>query len=244
MRIDDVDVLRVEPDAATNILRDLERLGLHWDERVVYQSERLPHYDHALELLQQKQMTFPCGCSRRELRGRSYPGTCRNGLPSGKRARSIRLRVTQPTLCVDDQVQGRFEQDLQEDVGDFVVKRGDGLHAYHLATVVDDALQEITHIVRGADLLESTPRQMLLQQCLGYATPRYAHLPVALNAQGQKLSKQTGAKALDTRRPGPELFRCLQFLGQTPPSEAAYARPEELLQWGVQHWRLDKVPRP
>lgn len=243
VRIDDVDLLRAQPDTATNILRGLERLGLHWDESVVYQSTRVRHYERALALLREKKMTFPCGCSRKELSGLIYPGTCRHGLPPGKTARSIRLRVDTPSICVEDMLQGRYEQDLENEVGDFVVRRGDGLHAYHLATVVDDALQDITHVVRGADLLDSTPRQMLLQNYLELAVPRYAHLPVALNDQGQKLSKQTGAQPIDTRRPASAVFQCLEFLGQHPPSEAANASVEELLQWGIQNWSLRKVPQ-
>lgn len=243
VRIDDVDVVRAQPDTATSILRDLERLGLHWDESVVYQSTRAQHYEHALALLREKSMTFPCACSRKELRGLVYPGTCRHGLPAGKTARSIRLRVDTRSICVDDMVQGHFEQDLVNEVGDFVVKRGDGLHAYHLATVVDDALQEISDVVRGADLLDSTPRQVLLQTYLRFCAPRYAHLPVALNAQGQKLSKQTGAQPIANRHPTSAIFSCLQFLGQEPPSDAADAHHEELLQWGIEHWRLGKVPR-
>lgn len=242
VRIDDVDATRTVPGATRHILRDLERLGLHWDETVVYQSTRSQHYDSALSSLRTNQNTFPCGCSRKELHGQIYSGTCRHGLPPGKTARSIRLRCEVGCICVHDMIQGPFTQDLKSAVGDFVVKRGDGMHAYHLATVVDDALQDITDIVRGADLLDSTPRQMLLQRHLAFPLPRYAHLPIALNAQGQKLSKQTGAQPIDTRRPTQMLFGCLQFLGQHPPSDAADARPEELLQWAIKNWSLSKVP--
>ncbi|NIR58753.1 MAG: tRNA glutamyl-Q(34) synthetase GluQRS, partial [Gammaproteobacteria bacterium] len=180
---------RTVPGAADGILADLQRLGLQWDGEVTYQHPRGEQYRTALERLRQDGWTFSCGCSRKDFDG-IYPGTCREGLPPGKRARTRRMRIRDMAIALHDTIQGGFHQDLGEDVGDFVIRRADGIYAYHLAVVVDDAELGVTDIVRGADLLGSTPRQVHLQRCLGLPTPRYAHLPVAVNATGQKLSKQ------------------------------------------------------
>jgi glutamyl-Q tRNA(Asp) synthetase len=222
VRIEDLDRPRVQPGAADEILRTLEALGLRWDGEVLYQSRREALYRQALERL--RAHTYWCGCSRREIAdsslglavdgARIYPGTCRAGLAPGKRGRALRVRVPAQEVGFVDRVQGVQAQLLTRDVGDFVLYRADGLFAYQLAVVVDDAAQAVSHVVRGADLLDSTARQIHLQRLLGVPTPSYLHVPIALNAAGEKLSKQTGAPPIDGRQPGEALAAALRFLGQ------------------------------
>jgi glutamyl-Q tRNA(Asp) synthetase len=250
LRMEDVDAPRCSQAAAHSILRTLEAFGFAWDGEVVWQSRRTAAYAAALEQLKQAGRVFPCACTRKELADSMlaadgaalYPGTCRNGLPPGKTARAWRLRVDAARVAFDDALQGRIESALAREAGDFILLRADGLFAYQLAVVVDDAAAGITHVVRGADLLLSTPRQIYLQQCLGLPTPAYAHLPVAVNAAGEKLSKQTRALPLDNQRPGPELWAALDFLGQQPPPELRVAGCGELWHWALANWQLGRVP--
>lgn len=242
VRIDDLDGPRTVSGAAKSILSDLERLGLIWDGDVCYQHTRGDHYRRGLEKLRAAGWTFPCGCSRKDFEG-IYPGTCRRGLAPGKRARTRRLRVDDVAISFDDAVQGECCQSLHDSVGDFVIRRADGIFAYHLAVVVDDAEFAVTEIVRGADLLDSTPRQIHLQRCLGLPTPGYAHLPVAVNAGGQKLSKQTFAEPVAGKPAVPLLLAALDFLGQQPHVGLGDASLDELWAWAIGHWRLDRVPR-
>ena len=217
VRIEDLDRPRCVPGAAAAILRALERLGLHWDGEVLYQSRRLEHYRAALENLAPH--TYWCGCTRREIADSSlglaadgahiYPGTCRAGTAH---KRALRVRTTRDAIVFIDRVQGRCEQVLEHDIGDFVLYRADGLFAYQLAVVVDDAAQGVTDVVRGADLLDSTPRQIYLQRLLGLPTPRYLHVPVALDMEGAKLSKQTAAAPIEADASA--LRHALRFLGQ------------------------------
>jgi glutamyl-Q tRNA(Asp) synthetase len=172
-----------------------------------------------------------------------YPGTCRDGLPAGKAARAWRLAVPDRTITFEDAIQGVVTQNLAHEVGDFVLLRADGLFAYQLAVVVDDADQGITHVVRGADLLPSTPRQIHVQHCLGLPTPAYAHLPVAVNAVGEKLSKQTLAAPIADTTPVRALMAALDFLGQSPPAVLATASIADVWTWALQHWNLSRVPR-
>jgi glutamyl-Q tRNA(Asp) synthetase len=195
VRIEDIDTPRTVPGAADDILRTLERFGLEWDGPVLYQSSRLEAYQAALERLS----VFPCGCSRKDV-GDRYPGTCRNGIQGRVDMPSWRFRVPDQIVSFEDRRMGPQHQNVHDYVGDFVLKRADGLFAYQLAVVVDDAYQGITDVVRGEDLLDSTARQILLQRALGLPQPRYMHLPVVLNEAGQKLSKQTGATPLDPDR--------------------------------------------
>jgi len=253
LRMEDVDTPRTVPGAADDILRALEDFGFEWDEAVVWQSQRLNAYAAALQQLKESGLAYACACSRREIGdsatrtaidgGRVYPGTCRNGLPAGSTARAWRLRTTDEEIAFEDRLQGRIVQRLEQDVGDFVLLRADGLYAYQLAVVVDDAAQGVTHVVRGADLLDSTPRQIWLQRCLSLPTPGYAHLPVACNTAGEKLSKQTRAPGLRRERATSELTRALAFLGQQPPPELAQASLTELWRWAFEHWRFDRIPR-
>jgi len=231
VRIEDVDGDRNVDGADRHILASLLRCGMQWDGEVTWQSQRTDLYEAAL--LRLGDQVYPCGCSRREiadsqtrLTGRQaqaliYPGTCRHGLAPGKVARAQRLKVPQEPHCVlgfTDRWSGPYSQDLTDEVGDFVIRRADGYWAYQLAVVVDDGAQGITDIVRGADLLDSTPRQLYLQQLLGLPQPSYLHVPVVVNEVGDKLSKQTGAQAFDNGSSMAELLRdailpAARFLG-------------------------------
>lgn len=251
IRMEDLDPPREMPGAAGLILKTLERHGFEWDGEVVYQSRRAPAYEAALDALEQRGLLYPCACTRKEIadsaihgiEGPVYPGTCRAGLAPGKIERARRVRVDDREIAFDDALQGRIAQHLARDIGDFVLKRADGHYAYQLAVVVDDAAQGVTHIVRGADLLDSTPRQIYLQQLLGLPQPRYAHLPVAANSAGEKLSKQTRASPLAPDNPAPALWQALQFLGQNPPAELQGSRPDQVWEWALAHWNMANVPR-
>ena len=237
VRIEDLDRARCMPGAADAILRTLERLGLHWDGEVLYQSRRLERYRAALAELASH--TYWCGCTRREIADSSlglaadgahiYPGTCRAGTA---RKRALRVRTTMEPIAFVDRVQGQCDQVLERDIGDFVLYRADGLFAYQLAVVVDDAAQGITDVVRGADLLDSTPRQIYLQRLLGLPTPRYLHVPVALDAAGEKLSKQSAAAPIEADAHA--LRQALRFLGQ-----AEAATPQEALE----RWKPQLISR-
>ncbi|MEO8144873.1 MAG: tRNA glutamyl-Q(34) synthetase GluQRS [Betaproteobacteria bacterium] len=241
LRMEDLDQARVIPGAGDTILRQLEAFGLAWDGPVARQSARLDLYRDAMQKL--KDHSYPCGCTRKELEdsalaidgSRIYPGTCRNGLVPGKTSRAIRLRTHADPIRFIDRVQGKMVQAVEREVGDFVLRRADGIFAYQLAVVVDDAAQGVTDVVRGADLLDSTARQIHLQRLLGVATPRYLHLPVATNAGGEKISKQT--RAPDARPD--DIAPALSFLGMDAPGGAG---TEELLRWAVKHWDPVRIP--
>lgn len=251
VRIEDVDVPRCKPEYEAAILRTLVCYGFRIDAEILRQSERTARYQEALNRLFFDGHVFGCACTRKEIEASPraadgahiYPGTCRNGLPEGREARAWRMRVNDTPISFDDAVQGTQTQNLASEVGDFVLLRADGYFAYQLAVVADDYAQDITHIVRGADLLDSTARQIWLQQCLGYPVPQYVHLPVAVNADGEKLSKQTLATALNDNDPVPALWQALAFLGQNPPEALRSSDRDTLWQWAHQHWQLAKVPR-
>ncbi len=243
VRMEDLDLPRVVPGAADFILQVLDRFGFEWDGPVLYQSNRMEAYHSALQLLREKGIAYPCGCSRKEIgEQQRYPGTCRAGLPAGKGARAWRLRVDPHLIHWQDRLQGAGQQDLQSTIGDFVLLRADGIFAYQLAVVVDDAFQQVNSIVRGADLLDSIPRQIYLQRQLALPLPEYLHLPVAVNAHGEKLSKQTKAPALNDADPASELWQALKFLGQNPPSELCRGLLPELWRWALRHWNTANVP--
>ena len=249
VRIEDLDPPREMPGAAEVILTTMEAFGFEWDGPVLRQSQRLEAYDAALQKLEQHALLYPCACTRKEIAdsalhgidGLVYPGTCSAGLGAGKAARAWRIRVRDQVTAFEDVIQGRITQNLAKDIGDFILKRADGCYAYQLAVVVDDAEQEITHVVRGADLLNSTPRQNYLQQCMGLATPVYAHLPIATNQDGEKLSKQTLAKALDDSQPARQLWQALDFLGQHPDSGLKNASLQGLWTWAMHNWQIAKI---
>lgn len=252
LRIDDLDPPREQPGAAAEILSILDHFGFEWDGPVVYQSQRHAAYQEALDRLASAAQTYPCTCSRKEIAeagqdgvsGAVYPGTCRN--PANRRkhtSAATRVSVPDRRLCLQDRIQGEYCQNLATDIGDFVLRRRDGLYSYHLAVTVDDAWQQITHIVRGVDLLDSTPRQLYLQALLGLPSPAYAHLPVAVNRDGQKLSKQTFARPLSRDHSNRQLWEALRFLGQQPPPELAAATVGGIWEWAEPHWSIDKVPR-
>lgn len=252
VRIEDIDAPRAVPGAADHILRTLDGFGFEWDGEVVFQSRRLDFYHAALVRLQLAGRAYPCSCSRSEIAaaasrasidgGLLYPGTCRSGLKEGAAARAWRLRVPDRDFVCDDRIQGASRQNLERDVGDFVLLRADGQYAYQLAVVVDDAAQGVNAVVRGADLLDSTARQAWLQQCLGISTPTYAHLPVALNAAGEKLSKQTKATAVDPADGVAILNRVMRFLGQATYRGDTRCALREFWQWAVATWDLARVP--
>jgi glutamyl-Q tRNA(Asp) synthetase len=251
VRIDDLDPPRVAPGAVDSILRCLEAFRMCWDGEVVLQSRRGEAYHAALHQLRNRNKVYPCGCSRREIddagiagvEGAVYPGTCRDGLPPGREARTFRLRTQGADVEFTDQLQGPVRQQIETDIGDFVLYRADHVFAYHLACAVDDAAQGITHVVRGADLIASTPRQIYLQQLLGLPTPEYLHLPVAVNAQGQKLSKQTLAEAVAVIDPAATLVRLLCFLNHPPPADLRTGDPAALWQWAIGTWQRERLPR-
>lgn len=253
VRIEDVDGPRTVAGAADHILRTLAGFGFEWDEEVVVQSQRLDRYHAALSRLQADGWVYPCACSRSEIAaatttrsidgGLRYPGTCRNGLPPDKTARAWRLRVPDQDIAFVDRIQGETHQNPERDVGDVVLLRADGQYAYQLAVVVDDAAQGINTIVRGVDLLDSTARQLWLQRCLGLPTPIYAHLPVVVNAVGEKLSKQTLAAAVDPAHGSAALAAACSFLGHPPPDELVHAPLPEFWRWAIAHWSMSRVPK-
>ncbi|MCG2634213.1 MAG: tRNA glutamyl-Q(34) synthetase GluQRS [Gammaproteobacteria bacterium] len=241
VRMEDLDRPRTVPGAADRILWQLEAHGLHWDESVLWQSSRDPAYFDALATLQAQGLVYPCGCSRAEIKASSvdsiYPGTCADGLKPGREPRALRLR-TAGRVEFSDRLCGPYAQDLEQTCGDFVIRRADTLFAYQLAAVVDDGFQRITQVVRGADLLDSTPRQIYLQRALGLTTPDYLHLPLVLDNAGRKLAKRSGAQALLGAQAEDNLIAALGFLGQPPPQELAGAPVSELLVWAEANWSL------
>jgi len=251
VRIEDLDQPRVVPGAAEEILQTLELLGFCWDGEVLWQSRRLSCYQAALDELAVRGLVFDCACSRKEIlasaphpgeEGPVYPGTCRQGLPPGRVPRAQRLKTGTGTICYHDGVFGAQQQHLATAVGDFVLRRADGIFAYQLAVVVDDAECGVNQVVRGADLLGSTPRQIYLLGCLGLPVPHYLHLPLAIGKDGQKISKRDGTLQLDPALGGRWLVAVLQFLGQDPPLELGAEAPATVLGWGVENFSAEKIP--
>ncbi|HNO75412.1 tRNA glutamyl-Q(34) synthetase GluQRS [Nitrosomonas mobilis] len=253
VRIEDVDTPRVIKGAADDILRTLEAFGLYWDETVVYQSKRTAAYQETLDNLQQKDWLYPCTCSRQQIAahgrpgqdGFIYPGTCRqtgiNETDTSNHCFAWRIHTREQIIQFHDLLRGQLQLDLPNELGDFVLCRSDGIFTYQLAVAVDDAWQRVTHVVRGTDLLFSTFRQRYLQQLLGYVTPTYCHLPLALDSQGKKLSKRTHAFPVSAADPLPTLLAALAFLGQDV-SNAPRDNIETFWQWARLHWQWDKIP--
>ena len=260
VRMEDLDKPREVAGAADSILRQLEHFGFEWDEPIIMQSQRVEHYETALNRLKNKQLIYPCTCTRKEIADSSanigvdgiiYPRTCLLHGTKPNKTSAWRVKTNNSTIHFCDAIQGEISHSLSNQVGDFILKRADGLFAYQLAVVVDDAEQGVTHIVRGADLLDSTTRQIYLQQLLGYAAPHYAHVPVASNLAGDKLSKQTLAKPINIKLSGQSssiivnalIFEALSFLGQNPPLAIKKVSLNECWHWAVTHWSLANVPK-
>lgn len=245
VRMEDIDPAREPPGAADLILRTLDAFQLHWDGAVLYQSQRLEAYQQALEQLRQQDLIYRCNCPRQRiqaLRG-IYDGHCRHHRPPGSDTCSIRIKVPDQQWGFDDRILGKYQQHLLRDSGDFVLHRRDALPAYQLAVVVDDAWQGITDVVRGSDLLDSTPRQLYLQTTLGLPAPRYAHIPVASNSQGLKLSKQNMARPLDPAQAPEAMHQALTFLGQQPAGRLKKEPVGTQLDWAIRHWDIQQVPK-
>ncbi len=252
LRIEDLDKPREIAGAADTILRQLEAFGFEWDGEIIYQSQRHAFYTEAFQQLNAQHLLYPCTCTRKEITDSSqqwgiegviYPKTCLTHALKPLAPSAWRIKTNATPIQFEDAIQGTLSQQLNEAVGDFILKRADGLFAYQLAVVVDDAAQGITHIVRGADLLASTPRQIYLQQLLQLNTPHYAHVPLACNAAGEKLSKQTLAKSIDASQANQRLLEALSFLGQHPPDELKNATMADLWHWAMTYWQLENVPK-
>lgn len=241
VRVEDIDPPREVPGSAEGILRELARLGMTQDGPVLFQSQRMEAYREACMRLIANGRAYYCRCSRKMLPEEGvYPGTCRNARVEASEVKRLRFRVEEPIYAFEDKVMGRFEQDLANEVGDFVIQRPDGLPAYQLAVVVDDAWQSITEVVRGADLLDSTPRQIALQKALGLPTPSYCHLPLAILPDGSKLSKRLRSDPTSAYEPADAVRQALVFLGQTPPTKLEL---DQLWSWAIAHWDISRVPR-
>lgn len=256
VRMEDVDELRNVKGAADSILHSLEAFGFEWDESVLYQTQRKDAYTEALQTLKQLNLVYPCTCSRKSLKalaaagkiqsgplGLVYPGTCmENSFTSYKPDDyAIRIKTPEKTYAFNDEILGHKIQNLKTESGDFIIRRRDGLFAYQLAVVVDDAFQNITHVVRGVDLLDSTVRQFFLQTCLDYPELNYAHLPLIVHANGDKLSKQTGAQSIGDKADIPLLVECLKFLNQNPPAELSRETLKNLWQWAIENWQQTAI---
>lgn len=246
LRIEDIDPPREQPGASEIIITALSRYGFEWYGDFTHQSSSRAAHEAALLQLTDRDLAYPCGCSRRDLAefkrgplGAIYPGTCRKGCDARKTA--IRLRTNNEPVEFDDGLQGRQSQLLESESGDFIIRRRDGLIAYHLAVVVDDALQEVTEVVRGIDLLDSTPRQIWLQSQLGYATPSYIHIPVITNPDGNKLSKLTGATGIPLHDIENTLTGALAVLAQEPPPDLAQFRLQEIWSWAIENWQIENL---
>lgn len=251
LRIEDIDRPREMAGASDTILRQLDAFGFEWEGEIARQSQRNNYYEEALTILQNKQLIYPCTCTRKEIADSSnligidgfiYPKTCLNQAIKENSAFALRILVEDAEITFQDFIQGQIRQNLQTEVGDFILKRADGLFTYQLAVVVDDAAQGVTNLVRGADLLNSTPRQIYLQKLLNLPTPHYAHIPIARNAAGEKLSKQTLANSIDVKKANLQIWQALKFLGQQPPIELEFASLQELWYWAITHWQIQDIP--
>ncbi len=250
IRIDDIDPPREVAGSADSILKSLGTYGLEWDGTVVYQSQRHAEYEAALQRLLASDLAYHCGCSRREIEplaktgpnGMIYPGTCRDGLSADKQARAIRLRTHDEVITVHDEIQGDYSLNIENEVGDFVIRRADGLYAYHLATVVDDALDGFTEIVRGQDLLSITPQQIYLQRSLDYPTPNYMHLPLLVDENDKKLCKRFGAAAIDDMPPADVLRLIFTSLGLPADDDMIHTNHTERWQWAISNWNPSCIP--
>ena len=252
IRIDDLDQPRVVAGMSDTILHQLETFALYWDGEISYQSQHSIRYAEILDQLNQLNLTYPCWCSRKEILasaphfgidGPIYPGSCLTNANRKSKKPAVRIKTTQTTTCYQDELQGSVQQVLATDVGDFTLCRGDGVFSYQLAVVVDDHDSGITHIVRGRDLLASTPRQIYLFNCLEFSVPKYTHLPLALNPSGEKISKRHHQVSFfDSKTPQYYLHNALIFLGQSPPVELINLPTEAIVNWAVRHFDVNSIP--
>lgn len=247
VRIENLDPLREIKGSANKILRTLDKFGLNWDESVLYQSQQVDHYLDAINELSAKNLLYPCSCSRKLIQsqgasigeiGLIYPGNCRNKPLETSNTHTIRLKTTHSSIKFHDQLQGNIQHNLRQDIGDIPLRRADGVFSYHLASVVDDHRQDITEIIRGVDLLPCTPIQNHLQQLLNYPIPNYAHIPIIVNEEKKKLSKQTDAQDIHNKSPAELLILILTLLKQNPPHALIDGTKEEILAWAIKHWKL------
>jgi len=244
LRMEDLDPPREMPGAQAAIVESLQRFGFEWDGEMQRQSDRHDAYEEVIERLLRAGLAYPCVCSRKQLEAHpgAYPGFCRDANQLTEDA-AIRLRVPNLEYGFTDRVQGDYRQHLGRDVGDFVIRRRDGLFAYQLAVVLDDAWQGVTDVVRGADLLDSTPRQLYLQELLGLPQPRYLHVPLIIQPDGHKLGKRYRSPPLQPAEATPLLLRALRALGQPTATELSDALPGEVLAWAIPRWNADRIPR-
>ena len=245
VRMEDLDPAREPQGAASEILHQLEDFGMHSDQPVLFQSTRLDAYQRALDELTENNLTYFCDCSRQQVKamGSIYNGACRDRTVSSSENFAVRIKTKDQQIEFADAVQGLQLQNILQDTGDFVIKRKDGLFAYQLAVVVDDAFQKISHVVRGVDLLDSTARQIYLQQQLNLKTPEYSHIPIVVNPLGQKLSKQHFADPIDPLDRQNLLHTAIKFLGMRPPESNSKLSVDQQLQWGISHWDIQNVPK-
>ncbi|OQY18492.1 MAG: tRNA glutamyl-Q(34) synthetase GluQRS [Desulfobacteraceae bacterium 4572_35.1] len=254
VRIDDLDQPRVVVGAADIILHQLDSLGLHWDSNIIYQSKRYSRYEEIIDWLNDQNLIYPCICSRKHIvasaphfgdDGPIYPGTCLRITPNGQEPAAMRIKTGQRNrITFSDLIQGEIKQDIANEIGDFILRRRDGVFAYQLAVVIDDYDSGVTQVVRGRDLLSSTTRQIFLSQQLKFTTPTYAHLPLALNCTGEKISKRHHQIDANIYSNGSKLiFKTLQFLGQNPPSGLRGESPQQLLRWACDNFSLSSVPK-
>lgn len=250
VRIDDIDPPREQSGASEHILNTLEAFGFEWDGDVLYQHQNQQHYQEAVMQLLKKKLAYSCSCSRAQIMKLNprkdgkiiYPGTCRTGARANFAEQSIRLRCDENVIEFFDVLQGKQRFNLEKSQGDFIIQRRDGYFSYHLASGIDDAEQGITEVVRGADLLECTPCQLHVQNKLQLASPQYCHLPIIVNPDGQKLSKQSHAEAIHPDNAVSLLYNALILLGQSPPADIMDASRDELWQWAIRHWQIKDVP--
>jgi glutamyl-Q tRNA(Asp) synthetase len=244
LRIEDLDRPREVAGSAAGIVRTLQEFGFRWDGELVRQSDRSELYGAALHSLQARGLTFECSCSRLQLEDESrYPGACRTRPQSAGVPTATRLRVEPGLIQFRDRIQGVYRQDVSAAAGDVIVKRRDRIYAYLLAVVVDDAEQGVTHVVRGADLLDNTARQIHLQRCLGLATPEYAHVPVLTEPDDAKLAKSRRSVSLEAQRALPQLLAVFSFLGLRPPRSLDRSTVADAWEWAVAHWDIQRVPK-
>ncbi len=218
-------------------------MGMEWDDHPIYQSQHLQDYQDVINILDNSNILYKCYCPRKLVKGKPYPGTCRNHSQPAQNRYSLRVLVNNNAIAFEDLIQGEILQNINIESGDFIVVRSDQVFSYNLVAAIDDA-QGITHVIRGADLLDTTPKQIYLQKLLGLSSPVYGHIPVAVNADGKKLSKQHGAiDVLNVYTPSQALVKALDFLGQSTESALSQANPATIMQWALENWSLDSIPR-